>query len=358
MTTPLDKVIYRSKIMQQVRKDLVPFIDSAASLLFWGETGSGMGFFARMIHESSSRHGKFLRIPGFSLDEDTVKQQFIGIDDRPGWLEEAHEGTILLKRISEASPAVQHVLVNLLSTQSVDGRIQFSRKGRTEPLTVNVRFIYSMAHDFDTAIQDGLLRHELLDLLNTRGKIIRLPPLRERKKDVPAIIHNFLDEFNAKYSRTIATVDKRAQTIFTNYIWPGNIDELKRTIESIFVQYPTISTITEDHIPENVKQAKLTGIDYSFKLKDEVRFRGKIVSAFLRIQTEKKKLRLNTNDLAEILRVEDTEFVPPKFKHFLFKLKDGSQLTGHILDTRMDIDTPFDADYQINPQEVYSVFLS
>lgn len=357
MDTPLEKVIYTSQIMQELQQELKPIVDTAASLLFWGETGCGMGFLARMIHESSSREGTFLKIPGFILDEDTVVQQLIGVDDQPGWLEEADKGTIFFKRISEASPRVQSILLSVIGNQSVDGRIQFSRKGRSEPMEVNVRFIYSMAHDFKTALQDNLLRRNLVEMIEARGKILRLPPLRERKEDLLAIVRNFLEEFDQKYSRDVFEVDNAALALLTNYVWPGNIDELKRVIENIFSQYPDIMTITAQHIPEHIKNTQITGTEYSFKLKNDVKFKGQIVSHFLRIQTDTKRLKLNTHDIAEIVRVEDIMFKPPKFKHFLFRFKDGDQITGTMIDPKLKVATSFDADYQITLQDVESIYL-
>lgn len=357
METPLEKVVYTSQIMQDVRQALKPLTATAASLLFWGETGAGMGFLARMIHESSHRKGTFLKIPGFTLDEETVVQQFIGVDNQPGWLEEADNGTIFLKRISEASPAVQKILVSLLGNQSVDGRLEFSRKGRTEPIAVNVRFIYSMAHDFNTALHDKLLRRNLVEMVEARGKVLRFPPLRERQDDLPAIVQNFLDEFNRKYARTVSGVDEGALRLFSRYIWPGNIDELKRVLENLFMQYPDISAITAEHIPDQIAQAQITGTEYSFKLKDDVKFKGRILSHFLKIQTGSKKIKLNTHDIAEVVRVEDTAFSPPKFKHFLFRFKDGDQITGTMLDKTLKVATSFDADYQITLQDIDSVYL-
>lgn len=359
MANLLDKVIYNSEIMQQIRKDLGPFIDSAASILFWGETKSGMGFFARAIHEHSRRTGEFLVIPGFSLDEDTVKQQFLGIGKRPGWLEDAHNGTIFLKRISEASPAVQQLLLQLIGTQSADGRIQFSRKGTTESLEFNVRFTYSMTHDFNMAVQDELLRRDFAEEIKKRGKIVHLPPLRERKEDIISIAENFFEELNPKYNQHISSIDKEARNILTNYIWPGNIDELKRVIEGIFCQHSDITTITAEHIPEHIKKPEITRDQHSFKLKDDVKFVGKILlPPELRVQTDSKIVKLRHEDLVEIIRVENTKFAPPKFKHFVFKLKDGSQITGKFLDPKMIVWTSFDPEYEIITQDIYSVFLS
>jgi DNA-binding NtrC family response regulator len=357
MASLLDRVGSNSEAMQQVRKQIEPFIDSTAPILFWGETKSGMGFYARTIHKISQRTGKFLLIPGFSLDEETVKQQFLGIENQPGWLEEAHNGTIFIRRVSETSSAVQQFLLQLIGNQSVNGDIQFPHKGGTESLEVNVRFMYSMVHDFNLAIQDGLVRRDLVDEIKKRGKIIHHPPLRERKEDIIGIAGNFVEQFNQEYHQDISAIDEQAHTIFTRYMWPGNIDELKRVIEGIFAHNPGIRIITEEQIPEYLKNPEISENKYSFKLKDDVKFTGWIRSSSLTIQTESKKLDLKPEDLAEILRVEDTKFAPPRFKHFVFKFKDGSQITGKILDKTMSVETSFDDYYEIITQDLYSVFL-
>lgn len=354
----LTKDVSKSAAMRELREKIVPFIDSAKSILFWGETGSGMGYHAQEIHEASPREGKFLRISCFSLDEDVVKQQFFGVDEEPGWLEEANNGTIFLKRVSEASSGVQLILLQLLGNQSVDGRIQFSRKGRTENLEVNVRFMFSMAQDFNVAIQDNLLRRDLVDELKRRGIIARIPPLRERKEDIVTIARQFFDLLNQKYNQHIAAIDESAQTFLMNYLWPGNVDELKRVIDEVFSHYSGIAMISENHLPEYVKEKAITGEQYSFKMKDDAKFLGKILSTALKIESENKTLRLDTRELLEIVRVEDTNFTPVKFKHFLFKLKDGSQITGKILDKKMGVKTSFDPSYQINPQELRSLILT
>lgn len=359
MASLLDKVVYRSEAMQQLRKEVGPFIESATSLLFWGETGSGMGFCAKAIHDASQRPGKLLIIPGFALDDETVKHQFLGVEDRPGWLEEAHKGTIFLKRISEASPVVQQLITQLMGNQSVDGRIYFSRKGSPDTIEANVRFICSVAHDFSMAIQDGLLSREFVDELKKRGRIFHLPPLRKRNEDIAGIVENFFDEFNPQYQQQIHALDDSAQEVLTHYTWPGNVDELKRVIEGIFATYPGISVIRAEHFPEHICEPEITGDKYSFKLKDDAKFHGKFQSPLMiRVQTENKKIAINTGDLIEITRVEDSAFAPPKFKHFSFKLKDGSQVNGNILDKTLCVATSFDPFYKFATQDLCSVVLS
>lgn len=352
----LESLIHHSKVMQQIDKELRPFIDSAAPLLFWGERRSGIGFYARTIHAVSSRYGKFVAIPAFSIDEDTVKQQFFGNGDEPGWLEEAHQGTIFLKRLQEVPLKAQHVLFQLIDNQGSDGRIQFSRKGRTNSQEVNVRFIFSLTHDLNTAIQDGLLAHDLIDELKKSGKIVRMPPLRERREDIIGIAQNFFEDFNQQFQQNITGIDTQAQQILTDYNWPGNIDELKRTIESIFAHAAGISEITAEQLPEHIQKPAVTGDKYSFKLKNDIRFVGKILMpVFLQFETEHQKHRLNIENIVEILRVEDTKFAPPKFKHFAVKLNDGSCLTGKIKDPKLLVSASFDPNYEVQTQDIYSI---
>ena len=354
----LEQVVYNSETMQQIRRELGPYIASATPILFWGETGSGMGFYAKAIHEASERAGKFIQIPGFSLDKDTVQQQFLGLEEKCGWLEEADGGTIFLKRISETPLAVQQTLLHLIGSQSVDGRLQFSRKGATQPLEVNVRFIYSMAHNFNIALQDELLRRDFMDEMKKRGRILHLPPLRERKEDILTLAENFLIAFNEKYQQRITTIDASAAEILQNYVWPGNVNELKQVIEQIFSQYPELTTINAEHLPEHITHPEIKGDQYSFKLKGDVKFMGRIISPLLKIESENQKLTLNTGDLTEVVRVEDDKFTPPKFKHYIFRLKDGGQITGKILDKKLKVETSFEPNYQVATQDIYSLYLA
>ncbi len=358
MASFLTKDISKSAAMRELREKVVPFIDSAKTILFWGETGSGMGYHAKEIHEASGRDGKFLRISCFSLDEEVVKQQFLGIDDAPGWLEKAHNGTIFLKRVSEAPRGVQQILLQLLGNQSVDGRLQFTRQGKTDDIEVNTRFMFSMAQDFNEAIQDNLLRRDLIEEIKRRGIIVRVPPLRERKEDITVIARKFFEQLNQNYKQNITAMNESAQTLLMNYRWPGNVDELKRIIDEVFSHYPGIGMISDNHLPEHLKEQATTGDLYSFKLKGDAKFLGKILAKDLKIESENKTLRLKAREIIEIVRVEDTHFTPAKFKHFLFKLEDGSQIIGKIIDKKMGVWTSFDPAYNINPQELQSLIIT
>ncbi len=355
----LNNVMFESEAMQQILREIGPYIESAASILLYGETGSGMGFLAQAIHHASGRPGKFLAIPGFALEKQTTKQQFLGIEDRPGWLEEADKGTIFLKRLSEMELDIQEQLLHILSNRSVDGRLQFPRIGRTEKVEVNNRFIFSMAHDLNIAIQDELTSRRFIDEIQRHGgKIVRLPALRERKSDIIAIATHLVANFAKKYGTPAAGISDSAKNVLLNYNWPGNIEELKQIIETIITKDRSIVEVSHEHLPDYIIHPEVTGeYNYRLKMKDDAKFIAAIISASLNLQTEQKKLRIDTKEIQEIRRVEDASFAPPKFRHFVVRLKDGSQLTGKILDKKLLLHTSFDPSYEIDPQNIASLYV-
>jgi len=355
----LNNVMFKSEAMQQILREIGPYIESAASILLYGESGSGMGFLAQAIHHASGRPGRFLSIPGFALEKETIKHQFLGVGDRPGWLEEADKGTIFVKRLSEMSLDVQEQLVSILGNRSVDGRLQFPRIGNTEKVEVNNRFIFSMTHDFNIAIQDELTHRRLFEEMQRRGgKIIRVPALRERKNDILEITNHLIASFAKQYGASATGLSESAKNVLLNYSWPGNIEELKQVLETILSKERAITTISHEHLPDSIIHPEVRGENnYRLKLKDDAKFAATIISASLNLQTELKKLRLDTKEIQEIRRVEDSSFAPPKFKYFIVRMKDGSQISGKILDKKLLLQTSFDPSYEIDPQNIVSLYV-
>lgn len=355
----LNNVMFKSEAMQQILREIGPYIESAATILLYGESGSGMGFLAQAIHHASGRPGKFLSIPGFALEKETIKQQFLGIDDRPGWLEETDKGTIFVKRLSEMSLDIQEQLAAIMGNRSVDGRLLFPRIGRTEMIEVNNRFIFSMTHDFNIAVQDELTNRRFFEEMQRRGgKIVRVPALRERKNDMIEIANHLIANFAKKYGASTVGLSDSAKNVLLNYNWPGNIEELKQVLETIIAKERELATISHEQLPDNIIHPEVKGENnYRLKLKDDAKFIATVISASLNVQTEQKKLRLDAKELQEIRRVEDTSFAPPKFKYFLLRLKDGSQISGKILDKKLLLQTSFDPAYEIDPQNIVSMYV-
>ena len=121
-----------------------------------------------------------------------------------------------------------------------------------------------LMHDFKT------LKEMLIDEIKKRGKVVHLPPLRERREDILDIARNFFADFNPQYQQAITDFNDEAKQILTNCNWPGNVEELKRVIEGIFAHYPGISVITAEHLPASLYPLEGTGNLYSFKLKNDV----------------------------------------------------------------------------------------
>jgi len=275
-------------------------------------------------------------------------------------LEEFNNGTVFFKRITKASPAIQKTLLHLLEIQSVDGRIEFSRKGATETLEVNVRFIFSMAHDFAEATQDQLLIRNFDDFFRRRGRIVHLFPLRERKEAIVIFAEHLLKKLSQDNKQPKPFLDESAKQVLTNYSWPGNFHELKEVLSNIFSQHRGVTKISPDHIPEHIVNSEITGDQYSFKLTNGERVKGKIRSLFLRVQKkDKQKIQIDMTDLVEIRREVDATFAPPRFRHFSIKLKDGNRIIAErILDKKIEVETSFNPSYQIDVQELDSVLLS
>ena len=345
----LQKVIYKSDAMQQLRRNITPILKTGAPVLFWGEAGSGMGNYVRAIHEDS-RTGRLLRKPCFEIDEDNVEELFFGTDERMGWLEEFDGGTIFLKHVTEAASGVQEFLRHIISNQSVDGRFEFSRKKAATLRRVNVRFMFSMVKDYDAAVKEGLLTRECIETLKTHGQIIHFPSLRQRTEDIPGIVGNFIEEFNKKYQQRVTGIEPKAERCLVNYRWPGNIDRLKRTIEGIFASYPGISQIMTRHLPEEIICAKDVDFDYRFSLTNEECFSGAFLSTSFQVQAKSKDksiLTIETGNLEEIARVDD-DSITPRLSHFIVKLKNGDRFIVNFVETELSVRTASHAERKIN----------
>ena len=336
--------------IQAICQDLASCIKTGSPILFWGEAGIGMGFSARAIHEAS-RAGKLLRKPCFELDGAAFQEQLFGVPEHAGWLEEYHQGTIFFKHITETSAAVQQILRKIIGNQSVDGRIGFARKGTTEERSVNVRFIFSMVKAYDLAVQEGSLVRELAEMIRRRGKIIHLPPLRQRKEDILGIAHNLIEEMNAKYAQRVTAIDQLAQNALIQYNWPENVDEMKRVFEGIFSQHPGIKKITPEHLPKDILDVREISFDYSFTLKNKERFSGALLADTLAVQSTAKDqsiFHIKTEDLIEIIRVDDPEFVTSKLRHFVFKLRNGDQIIGNFAEKTIAVKTAYAPSRQLD----------
>jgi DNA-binding NtrC family response regulator len=189
-----------------------------ASVLISGESGTGKELVAQTIHRLSPRGDS----PYVPINHE--KGAFTGaMERRPGCFELANHGTIFLDEIAEMTPPTQVKLLRVLQERS------FRRLGGRTEQAVDIRVIAATNADPPEAVQRGRLREDLFYRLNVFA--IRLPPLRDRKEDLPLLIQSFIGEFNARNNRSVAAVDERAMRILERYSWPGNVRELRNVME-------------------------------------------------------------------------------------------------------------------------------
>jgi DNA-binding NtrC family response regulator len=206
---------------------------TAASVLIWGESGTGKELVAQTVHELSPRASfPFVAINCAAIPETLLESEIFGHekgaftgahDRRTGVFELAHRGTLFLDEIAEMMPATQVKLLRVLQERT------FRRLGGRQEQTVDVRVIAATNRDPSEAVRDGKLREDLYYRLNVFT--IDLPPLRERRADIPLLVQTFLNEFNTRNNKAVRAVDQEAMYLLERYPWPGNIRELRNVIE-------------------------------------------------------------------------------------------------------------------------------
>ena len=222
-----------SRVLDQVRQ-VAP---TRATVLVTGETGTGKDLLAHAIHQNSPRaKERFVRLNFGALAEGVVESELFGhekgaftgaVERRAGRFEIADGGTLFLDEISEASPAVQAKLLRVLQEQ------EFERVGGSDTLRVDVRVVAATNRQLEDEVKAGRFRQDLYYRL--RVVAIEMPPLRERKEDIPLLIEQFIRDMNRAHSRRVTGINRLAQERLVAYDWPGNVRELKNCIEGMVV---------------------------------------------------------------------------------------------------------------------------
>lgn len=204
-----------------------------AAILITGESGTGKEVVAKAIHMVSRRaDGPFIAINTSAIPETLIESEIFGhergaftgaVDKRAGCFEQANKGTLFLDEISEMPLELQPKLLRVLEENSL------RRLGGKESISIDVRIIAATNRQPTLAIQEGKLRKDLFYRLSTVH--IALPPLAERKEDIPLLTRHFIEFYNQKHQVKIKSISRRAKQIFMNYGWPGNVRELRNVIE-------------------------------------------------------------------------------------------------------------------------------
>jgi len=222
-------IIGNSKKMRELFETLSLVAPSDATVLIQGESGTGKELVANVIHENSRRKGKsFIKFNCAALNENLLESELFGHDtgaigQRKGLFEQADSGTLFLDEIGDMSLLTQAKILRVLQ----EG--EFERVGGEKSIQVDVRIITASHKDLQKMVSDGTFRQDLYFRLNVVPVI--LPPLRERKEDIPLLGEYFLHKFAQKNRKTIHGFHPLTMACLMRYDWPGNIRELENTLE-------------------------------------------------------------------------------------------------------------------------------
>jgi len=251
----LKNIIGRSEKMVKIFELIQHIAPYDSSVLIVGESGTGKELIANAIHYKSPRASlPFVKVSCASLSEGIIESELFGhergsftgaIASRKGRFEMAHPGTLFLDEVEDIPPSTQIKLLRVLQ----EG--EFERVGGNKTIQVNIRIIAASNRDLQEAVKNGVFREDLYYRLNVVN--IKLPPLRERKEDIPFLINFFIDKFNQKYKMKVKGISQRAMNLLMDYEWSGNVRELENTIESILVIHSP-EVIDLPHLPPEISE--------------------------------------------------------------------------------------------------------
>ena len=224
--------------MRDLIRGLKQYAPTRATVLILGENGTGKELVAKALHTNSPRKNKpFVAMNCAALNENLLDDEMFGHEAgaftgaeklRKGRFEYANGGTLFLDEIGDMPPALQAKLLRVLENGEV------SRIGSNDTFKVDVRLIAATNRDLELMIKEGKFRQDLFYRL--RVGLLRIPPLRERSKDVVLLTTNFLEEFAPRYGKKVPKVTNAVWNAFRNYPWPGNVRELRNLVESLVIQ--------------------------------------------------------------------------------------------------------------------------
>lgn len=249
-----EQIIGNAPQMKQIFEMIKQVAPTKATVLITGESGTGKELIASAIHTHSLRKdAPFIDVHCAALAETLLESELFGhergaftgaVQLKPGRFEIADGGTLFLDEISEINLAVQVKLLRVLETQ------KFQRVGGTKNIKVDIRLIAATNTSLEQKIKEGKFREDLYYRLNVVS--IKVPPLRERKEDIPLLFAAFLKEFDKEHKRQIKGVRPDALQKLVDYSWPGNVRELRNLVESIVILTQK-SEITMDDLPQHIK---------------------------------------------------------------------------------------------------------
>lgn len=265
-----ENIIGTSKKMRNVFDIALQVAGRDSTVLLAGESGTGKELLAKAIHQNSLRANKpFITVNCGALPEALAESELFGhrkgsftgaISDRVGKFEAANEGTIFLDEVGELTPPLQVKLLRVVQEREID------KIGSPHPVKVNVRILAASNRNLKNRIADGQFREDLYYRLSV--VTIDLPPLRERRDDIPLLIQHFLKQLADRYSLADLSVSDNAREKLMQYNWPGNVRELQNVMERMAVLTRNGRIQSED-LPAEIRQCESRIANIFLKLPDE-----------------------------------------------------------------------------------------
>ena len=251
----LQDIVGKSQCMNDVAKRVIKVAQTEANVMIYGESGTGKELIAKNIHLHSDRRNKpFVPLDCVSLPSNLIESELFGYErgaftgadkEKTGLIELADGGTVFLDEIAELDMYLQAKLLRLLQER------QFRRIGGKNLINVNIRIISATNMDPEKAVQQHKLRQDLYYRLIVVP--IHVPPLRERKEDIPLLVNHFIEKFSPFCKKNVTGMSNEAMQHLKRYDWPGNVRELQNAIEQAmsFTEHEVIST---EDLPEKISE--------------------------------------------------------------------------------------------------------
>jgi DNA-binding NtrC family response regulator len=266
-------ILGRSRPMRDLFQLLETVAVTSSTILVTGETGTGKELVARAIHHNSPRRAhRFVAINCSAIPETLLEAELFGhvrgaytgaVDSRPGRLEQAHKGTLLLDEVGTMSSALQMKLLRVLQER------EFERVGDTHPIKVDVRVIAATNTDLARMVAEGRFREDLYYRLNVIP--IRLPPLRDHKEDIPLLVQHFLQRFCREIvpSHPLMTVSQQTMRHMMAFSWPGNVRQLENALERAVALGGGRTQIEVTDLPPEIREAGEAPLAAAFVLPEQ-----------------------------------------------------------------------------------------
>jgi len=249
----MESIIGKSPAIKKIKTLIEKIATTDSTILIQGETGTGKELISKVIHNMSKRADKpFVTINCAAIPETLIESELFGYkkgsftgatDNRGGLFEAANEGTFFLDEVAEMQMSLQAKLLRVIENGEV------RRIGENEQRKVDVRVISATNKDLWKLVGEGKFREDLYFRLNVVQ--IYIPPLRERKEDIPPLIRHFLEICNAKYEKNVISISDDALSMLLNYSYPGNVRELENILQHAVI-FSENNTIVKSELPGHV----------------------------------------------------------------------------------------------------------